>query len=453
MRSLWTWLCVLLVPVASGTCAADDLIGLYRKAAQYDADFLAVVANTEADREEINKARAQFYPKAQLSASRGRGVTDRTTQTALGALDTHLNYSTQNYAFSVRQPLFNKEAFAGYNSARAYVRSQEQLLNEEQGKLMLKVAEAYLQILYTEEKVALLQRRIDAVTRQLDQAGKRYRQGAGTVVEVSEAQASLEMARAEHVQAIGDLEDVRQGLWRMTGEPVAIDAYLDPARLPQEFSTSAALDFWLQSAGEHNPEIMAARYAVEAARQDIEKKRAGHYPSVDLVGVRSYSENDSNNTLGASFDTTTLAVQLSMPLYAGGYVSANVRQAQSRLSAAEETLRSKEREMTVSIRKYFNGIQSQRLSVSAYQQAVSAAEIAFDGASKGFMAGIKTNVEVLDAQQKLYSNRLELSNARYALISNLINLKHRAGLLNEDELAKVSRLFVPSGNNINASNE
>lgn len=440
-----TLLAGMLLPCA-GMAGADDLISLYRHAVEYDADYRATAANTEADREEINKARAQFFPKAQFSASRGRGETDRTTQTALGPLDTHLNYSTRNYALSIRQPLFNKEVAAGYQSARAYVSEQESLLLEARGKLMLKVTEAYLQTVYTRERIALLEAKIEATGRQLAQAKKRYDGGVGTVVEVSEAQTNLEVSVAELARARAELEGYTMTLRNMTGRSTDDGVWLAPERLSGAIVKEDSPELWLQSADATNPEMAAARYAVEVARQEVERKRAGHYPSVDLVGVRSYSENDSNNTLGSSFDSTTVAVQLNMPLYAGGLVSANVRQAHARLSAAQESLESKSREIASQVREHFNGIRSQSLAVDAYQQAVRAAEIARDGTEKAFLAGMKTNADVLDAQQRFFASRLELSHARYQLVSHLISLQHLSGLLNEEALTKVSQLFVNPSN-------
>jgi protease secretion system outer membrane protein len=447
MQKLQCWIFSLVLTVSASLAnAADDLMSLYQKAAQYDADYLAAVANTEADREEINKARAQFFPKAQLAASRGRGITDRTTQSVAGAIDTHLDYETQNYALSIKQPLFNKETFASYNSAKSFVSAKEELLRQENAKLMLKLAGTYLEIIYAKQKTVLLTSKINAVTQQLNQAQKRFQQGVGTIVEISEAQTNLDIAKAELILANNALNEHRDTLFNMTAQQEALDAKLDTSKLPMQQTTNESLDFWLSNAKQHNPEILAAEYSVEMARQDIEKKRAGHYPTLDLVGVRSYSDNDSNNTLGSRFDTTTLAVQLNMPLFAGGFVNANVRQALSKLTAAEENLSGKMRETNANVRKYFNGVQSQYLAIAAYQQAVKSSDITLNGTQKGFAAGFKTNVEVLDAQQKLYSSQLELSKAQYSLVNDLVNLKYNSGLLNEAELAKLSKLFVPDVN-------
>ena len=425
--------------------AADDLLSLYRKALQYDAQYRAAVANTAAEREEINKTRALFMPKLQASANVGHGTTDRTTQTALGALDSHLNYDIQNYALSIRQPLFNKESLAAYRSAKANAGSKEELLRREDSVLMTRIASAYFETLYAQEKVAVTQNKIAAVQQQLQQAQQRYEHGEGTITEINEAQAVLKLAQAELIDARNSLDDFRQTLTNISGQPIADLAALDTTRMPTAMPGQDNLDEWLDQALRNNPEISAARLALDAARQEVERRRAGHYPTLDLVGVRSYSENDSNNTIGSQFDTTTVALQLNLPLYAGGYTSASVRQAQDRLTAAEEILNLRTRNITADTRKFFNSIHSGLLSIEAYRQAVEAGEIALEGTQKGFVAGTRTNVDVLDAQQKLYASKLELSKARYILINDILNIKQAAGLLNEAELQIINRFFVSNG--------
>ena len=425
--------------------AADDLLSLYRKALQYDAQYRAAVANTAAEREEINKTRALFMPTLQASANVGHGTTDRTTQTALGALDSHLNYDIQNYALSIRQPLFNKESLAAYRSAKANAGSKEELLRREDAVLMTRIASAYFETLYAQEKVAVTQNKIEAVQQQLQQAQQRYEHGEGTITEINEAQAVLKLAQAEIIDARNSLDDFRQTLTNISGQPIADLAALDTARIPTAMPGQDNLDEWLDQALRNNPEISAARLALDAARQEVERRRAGHYPTLDLVGVRSYSENDSNNTIGSQFDTTTVALQLNLPLYAGGYTSASVRQAQDRLTAAEEILNLRTRNITADTRKFFNSIHSGLLSIEAYRQAVEAGEIALEGTQKGFVAGTRTNVDVLDAQMKLYASKLELSKARYILINDILNIKQAAGLLNEAELQAINRFFVSNG--------
>lgn len=422
--------------------AAESLLSLYQAALNYDAQYKGTVANTQADREEVEKARASFYPKAQLSGSVGRGNTDRTTQSLSGAIDTHLSYNTQNLALTVRQPIFNKETVAGYKSAQAFVKSKEFLLQSETSSLMTRIASAYFELLYAQEKSIVMQNQITAFGQQLDQASKRYQHGAGTVTEVSEAQASLDIAQADLVDAHNSADAYRLILSNMTGHEIEELAKLNPEKISHLNVDFEPLDYWLKTAMENNPEIIATQYALEMAQQEVDRKQAGHYPTLDLVGARSYSENDSNNTLGAKFDTTTVALQFSMPLYAGGYVNAGVRQSLDKVEAAKEDLNLKTRDTNTNIKKYFQQMQSELFAIQAYKQAVKSSEIALDGTSKSFIGGLRTNIDVLNAQQRLYENKLKLSKSYYVLVNSILNIKHAAGVLSEAQLQNIGQFFV-----------
>ncbi|WP_052184978.1 TolC family outer membrane protein [Methylotenera sp. N17] len=433
---------VLLWCIGQQAWAEEDLNSLYQKAVEHNADYRAALVNTEADREELNKAKALFYPKVQMALSRGRGITDRTTQTAIGAIETNLDYRLENYGLTVRQPIFNKETWAIYGGAKSFVSAQESLLRQENAKLILKLTSTYLEILYARAKVNLLNAKVTAVSQQLRQAEKRYTQGSGTVVEINEAQTNLDIANVETIQAGNDLNEHLNTLQILTGEISPLSAELIVSKLPISLPKEENMTYWLGMATQHNPEISAATHTLEVAKQELEKRRAGHYPTLDLVGARSYSENDSNNTLGSRFDTTTVALQMNVPLFAGGYVSANVRQAANKLTAAEESLTAKTREVEYQVRKYYNSVETQFQTINAYQQAVKSSRVAMEGTQKGFIAGFKTNIEVLDAQQKLFSNQLELTKSQYSLINDLVNLKFSSGLLNQGELTKISAMFI-----------
>ncbi len=431
-----------LLLVSTPLRAADSLLSLYQAALNYDAQYKAAIANTKADREEIEKARALFYPKAQLSGSIGHGNTDRTTQSLSGAVDTHLSYNTQNLALTVRQPLFNKETMATYKSAQALVKNKESLLQSETSSLITRIANAYFELLYAQEKTNVAQNQIVALGQHLAQANMRYQHGAGTITEMSEAQASLDIAQANLVEAKNSADYNRLILSNITGRDIDELAKLNPEKVSNLNTDFERLDYWLKTAIENNPEIIAAKYAVEVAQQEVEKKQAGHFPTLDLVGARSYSENDSNNTIGAQFDSTTVALQFSMPLYAGGYVNANVRQSLDKVEAAKEDLNLKTRDANTNIRKYFQQMQSELLSIQAYHQAVKSSEIALDGTSKSYIGGLRTNIDVLNAQQRLYENRLRLSQSYYVLVNDILNIKHVAGVLDEAQLQNIGQFFM-----------
>ena len=434
-------LLVALAAFGSQAQAAESLLSLYQKALQYDAQYRGAVANTEAEREDINKARSLFLPKVQLSANVGKGVTDRTAQSQFGPVETNYDYSLKNYALSIKQPLFNKESMATYRGTEATVRSKEALLEKENSTLITRIANAYFEVLYAQERISVTNNKIDAVQQQLNQAQRRYEQGEGTVTEISEGQANLDLAQAERIDAENALELYKQVLSDIAGQPVDEVAALNPDSLPTSMPDFDRLEDWLKDAEASNPDITFARYSLEAARQDVLRKQAGHYPTLDLVGVRSYSENDNNNTIGLRFDTTTVALQFQMPLYAGGFTNASVRQARDRVEAAEEQLNLRTRTTSANIRRYFNSIRSGLLSIQAYRQAVRSGEMALEGTQKGFTAGLRTNIEALNAQQKLYSSKLNLSKAQYMLVNDIVNIKQTAGVLNEAQLQSLNRYF------------
>ena len=435
--------CLLMATAAFGSQAqaAESLLSLYQKALQYDAQYRGAVANTEAEREDINKARSLFLPKVQLSANVGKGVTDRTAQSQFGPVESNYDYSLKNYALSIKQPLFNKESMATYRGTEATVRSKEALLEKENSTLITRIANAYFEVLYAQERISVTNNKIDAVQQQLNQAQRRYEQGEGTVTEISEGQANLDLAQAERIDAENALELYKQVLSDIAGQPVDEVAALNPDSLPTSMPDFDRLEDWLKDAEASNPDITFARYSLEAARQDVLRKQAGHYPTLDLVGVRSYSENDNNNTIGLRFDTTTVALQFQMPLYAGGFTNASVRQARDRVEAAEEQLNLRTRTTSANIRRYFNSIRSGLLSIQAYRQAVRSGEMALEGTQKGFTAGLRTNIEALNAQQKLYSSKLNLSKAQYMLVNDIVNIKQTAGVLNEAQLQSLNRYF------------
>jgi len=434
-------LLVALAVSGSQAQAAESLLSLYQKALQYDAQYRGAVANTEAEREDINKARSLFLPKVQLSANVGKGVTDRTAQSQFGPVESNYDYSLKNYALSIKQPLFNKESMATYRGTEATVRSKEALLEKENSTLITRIANAYFEVLYAQERISVTNNKIDAVQQQLNQAQRRYEQGEGTVTEISEGQANLDLAQAERIDAENALELYKQVLSDIAGQPVDEVAALNPDSLPTSMPDFDRLEDWLKDAEASNPDITFARYSLEAARQDVLRKQAGHYPTLDLVGVRSYSENDNNNTIGLRFDTTTVALQFQMPLYAGGFTNASVRQARDRVEAAEEQLNLRTRTTSANIRRYFNSIRSGLLSIQAYRQAVRSGEMALEGTQKGFTAGLRTNIEALNAQQKLYSSKLNLSKAQYMLVNDIVNIKQTAGVLNEAQLQSLNRYF------------
>lgn len=429
---------MLLLPVM----AMADVVTLadaYQKALQYDATIGASRAENSAQKQEVDKAIAAFLPQARLSMYKGRGITDSETPAFGGGTNTsHSKYDSQNYSFSVRQSIFNKASFADYGQAKEEVARSDVMLEKENVSLMSRVAGAYLDALLSIENVRYTQAQKASVQSQLDQANKRFKSGVGTITEISEAQANLDDVIARALEWGNSVEYSKRALENLTGVYPESLLALDPTKLPLTIPQPDAVDAWINIALEKNPDILAAQHDVKIISQEIERSSAGHYPTLDLVASRTHTESDNNFTIGSKYDTDSIGLQLNVPIYSGGYVNASVRQALAKLDMAKEKLTERKRLVSADIRKYFNALMNGIAKVQAYEQSVKSNELAVIGTKKSYEAGIRSNVDVLNAQEKLFAAKRDLAKERYQLIFSRIQLKQSAGILVDADIQETN---------------
>ena len=419
--------------------ASLDLSMAYQKAVEYDAQIRAAKADTRISKEEVGKAMAEFRPRVSVSAARGRNETLSSTPYYYG---TYLHivqfYNSINYGFTVQQPLFNMSSIAQYKQAKAVAAKSDNLLLNEESNLILRITEAYCNALYSEDNYEFSQSHIKASLEQLQQTKRRFEKGFGTITEVSEAQAAYDMALAEGVEIVNNLEYSRRELERMTGIYPDELSKLASEKIVLARPTPESVESWIALARADNHQVAAARQEVQIARRELQKQGGARYPSISLVGSRNYTESDNNYTIGSTYDTYSISLQMSMQLYSGGYVSAAVRQATARRLKAQEQLSWQERGTESDVRKYFNGVMSAISQITAYEQAVKSGEVALKGTRKGFEVGLRTNMEVLDADQKLLSNKRNLAKSRYQYILSRLQLKDSAGTLAASDVDEVN---------------
>lgn len=432
-------ICVALSLPAVSTAGVLTLEDAYQKALQYDATIGASRAENSAQKQEIDKAFAAFLPQARLSIYEGRGVTDSETPGMFGkTVSRHSTYDSENYFFSVRQPIFNKASYAEYKQAKATVARSDTLLQKEMLSLISRVSGAYLDALLSAENIRYSQSQKISVESQLNQANKRFKSGVGTITEINETQANLDDVVAKSLEWINSLEYAKQALMNLTGVYPDSLLALDASKLPLSTPQPENVEAWIDIALEKNQDILAAQQDVKFATQDIEKSNSGHFPTLDLVVSRADTTSDNNFTIGSSYKTDSIGLQLNVPIYSGGYVNATVRQSVAKLEQANEKLIERQRAVSADIRKYFNTLLNGIAKVQAYQQSVKSNEIAVIGTQKGFEAGIRTNVEVLNAQEKLFAAKRDLAKERYQLIFNRMMLKQTAGQLTDADIQETS---------------
>jgi protease secretion system outer membrane protein len=412
-----------------------DLSTALQKAREYDARLGAAQADNLIYREEVGRARAQLRPSVRMNSARGRNATQ---YTSLAGRTTASYYNSINYGVSVRQPLLNLSNFVGYKQAKAVAVKSDIDLQKEDASLMVRIAEAYCNALYAEDNLDFSQTLVKAAEEQLQQAKKRFEKGFGTVTEISEAQAGYDMALADGLEIVNSVEFTRRELEHLTGEYPDELCRVVPEKLLLAQPEPGNVQSWIDLALVNNYDVVGGHQEIKIAKKEIEKQKFSRYPTVDLVAGRNYSESENNYSIGSIYDTYSVSLQMSMPIYTGGYASASVRQAYAKRLKAEEQLSAQERGVQSDVRKYYNGIVSSIAQIHAYEQAVQSHEIALTGTKKGFEAGLRTNVDVLDAQQKLFSSRRNLAKSRYQYILNRLMLKQASGTLSAGDVEEVN---------------
>lgn len=441
MKFAHSYLVVLMSVLISGQARSEalNLSGACAEAFSYDARLRIARAETDATRQEIGKARAGLLPNIQASASRGRNTTTSTVPGYFGSTNTsETSYNSIGAEIVVKQPILSLSSVAAYRQSRAIAEKSESMFRNEQATLILRTAEAYFNILYTEDNLEFTRSQVTATQAQMLQAKRRFRDGYGTVTEINEAEASYDMAVADDANNVMNLDFYRRELEHITGIYSPELRKLDTSRLVLENPDPEQVDSWIETARHDNPEIEAARQEVKIADREVTKKRAGRYPEITLSAGRSYQNSENNYTIGSKYDTWSVGLQASIPIYTSGYLHSSISQAVSRRIKAREQLRLQEQSTISDIRKYFNVVVYSIAQVKAYEQAVKSRVLALDGAVRGYQAGLRSNVDVLDAQQKLLESRRSLAKSRYSYILSYLSLRQSAGILSRADLDKVN---------------
>jgi protease secretion system outer membrane protein len=431
-------LLVLLCPAASQS-APLNLSEACRHARDHDAQVRSAEADVKISNEEVSKAVSAFKPTIRASTSRGRNVTESFTPFLPDGNKTY--YNTLSHSVSLRQAVFNMGDIASLKQSKAVRAKSESILQNERSGVLIRTAEAFLNVLYAKDNVEFTKAQTRATFEQLQQARRRYRDGFGTITEINEAQASYDMGVAEESSAVTGLDYSRRELERITGVSAEDLSSFLPERMTLESFESGKVNYWIELAMKENAKIGAAKQEIQIASREVEKNRASRYPAIDLVAGRSYSVSENNYTIGSTYDTWSVNLQMSVPIYTGGYTSAAIRQSIARRMKADEQCDLQARGVESDVRKFYNGVINGVVQVKAFEQALKSNEIALEGTKKGFGAGLRSNVDVLNAQQKLLESRRNLAKARYMYILDRLMLKDAAGVLTDSDIDEVNHWF------------
>ena len=421
-----------------------DFRQAYEAAYDNDASIRAARAGAQASRERLPQARAQLLPNVTLSA--GRSYNDLTSEgrNILGQPSrTEANYYSGNQTLTIRQSLYRPFQRAQVRQAEAQVEDANAALERDEQSLVVRVGEAYFEALLAEDQLALILSQKTTYTTQLDAARKSLAAGSGTRTDVDEAQARLDMTTAQELEARQNQNFTRHRIEVLTGQRLDVLAQLDVERFVPQSPLPELVDAWIERAEQASPELQSLRAQMEAARQEIEKAKAGHKPTLDVVAQWARTNSDSVTSVNSRYDNKTLGLQLSVPLYAGGYVNSTVRQAVAALERAQEMLEAARRDLGVRVHREFRGVTEGVLRIRALEQAVRSAEQAVQSNQRSFQAGFRTTLDVLNAEQQKITAQRDLAQARYLYLVSRLRLQALAGDDRLTSVAEVNSWLMP----------
>lgn len=432
------------VLLASALCAAPpghalDLAEAYRLALHHDARYQAARAQAAASREAVPQALAQLLPNVSASLSRSKNSTDKEAPDVLGLTKSEeFEYFSSNYALTLRQPIYRKYNFALYSQAQAEVAGAEATLDRSLQDLLVRLSGAYFEALLAQDQHALVRAQKVAYAAQLEASRKAFAAGQGTRTDIDDAQARYDMTLADELETAQNLGYTRRQLQTIVNQPVDALAVLDPARMQLQSPQPASAEEWIERGEESNPELRALRAEIEVAREELEKARAGHYPTVDLVAQRSRSSSENNVSIDTRYLSSMVGLQVNVPIFAGGYAMSQSRQALANIERAQQQYEARRRELGQEIRKEFQTVAEGVLRVRALEQADRSAERAVFSNEKGLQAGTRSRVDILNAAQQRMNVKRDLAMARYRYIIARIRLQSLVSSLTESELAAVN---------------
>lgn len=421
-----------LMAFVSQLAAADDLLQVYNMAVEKDPVLREAAAVRESRRESRPLAMAQLLPN--VSASGDLNYNNVNTH-SLG----DESYGTGSLGINLLQPIYRRDRFIRLEQADWQLELADAEYRAQEQDLMLRVATAYFDILSAQEGVTFVRADKKAIARQLEQAKQRFEVGLIAITGVHEAQARYDQAVTDEIVAQNELDNAWEDLRQILGiRPEALAGLKE--KLELEPPTPAAIDEWSAFGLENNPAVKVASDATQIAQREIEVQNSGHYPSLDLVGRYSGSQTNQDNRFDV--DNGNIGLQLNVPLYAGGGVTAATRQARADLIAAQERLDQARRSTDKAVRNAYRGVQASISAVRALEAAIVSTKSALEATTAGFEVGTRTLVDVLNSQRDYYRSQRDFARARYVYLVNMLRLRQAAGVLSVEDLEKVNSLLV-----------
>jgi protease secretion system outer membrane protein len=427
--------------LAGGNAGAVTFTQAYEAALKNDPNYRIGYYENEYGKENKVLGRVGLLPNvvASYSASRNRVDLEGIDQLGRPTL-THPQYISRSSAVQLRQPLLNLEAIARYRQGVVQTEAAEAAFATRGAEVVLRVAGAYLDALLANDALALAQSQRDAYSEQAKVNARLLEKGEGTKTDSLETAAKLDQAEAQVIEARDTLATNMSTLADIIGmDPGTLQPLAPGFRFAP--LSPAGFEAWKQMALASNPDIRAARLAVEAARLDIQKSKAGHAPRIDLVATYAKNDAETVNTYTQNSLNRSIGVQVNVPLYSGGQVNSLTRQSVAVHERALADLQVRSDKVTTELRRAHSLVLSSVARIESLDKAVASAELLIKATAQSIKGGVRINLDLLSAEQQLTGVKRDLAQARYNYLMALLRLRAAAGTLAQGDVAEVATYF------------
>jgi len=422
----------------------ESLAGIYAQAVNNDPTLAGAEHLREATRESLTQAWSQLRPNVNASYN----YTD-STQDILSSDNTvydqgSSDFTTTEYGLTLRQPLLRLDLFRGVGQAKVEQERADLELDSARQDLMVRVVERYLLALSAQDQVEFAKAEQAAVRQHFELANARFEMGLAPITDLHDAKARLASREARSLEADTLMVDAFEALRELAG---SVPAGIAP--LASTFQPTAPVpdnaEEWVETATKENLNVKGQAKLVEISRREVGIQKAGHYPTLDLVG-RFNNQNTEGSLFGggSEVETTEYGLQFNLPLYQGGAVASRTRQALEQQKKLEADLEKALRETIRLARSSFLGVKNSISRIDALQQAVVSQQSTLEAKMEGYRSGLFTSLAVLDAERDLYQAKNELAQARYDYIFNNLKLRQAVGSLSADDLNRANAWFTDS---------
>ncbi|MCP1445044.1 outer membrane protein [Pseudomonas sp. GGS8] len=423
------------------TAERAELMAVYRQAVSHNSDLAAARADYAAQQELVPQARANLLPVIST------GATFEATRLSRDEPALERVRSGNTIQANLKQPLVNAAFWYEFKAAKASIVQAALELSAKEQALVLQAAEAYFETLRATDELAASEAEETALKQQMDQAQARLKGGLSSITDVLDAESAFDNAQANRQLTQRKVEDAFEQLVHLTNQQyTSIEGMQHqlPVLAPIPNDTKS----WVEGAVEQNLMLLASNYAVEAAEERLRQRQSGHAPTVDAVA--SYRKGD-NDSFGYSNPTdfgrdgyrgnvaqSSVAVEVTVPLYSGGRVSSQAHEAYQRLTQSEELRESQRREVVLDTRNYFRAVNSDIQQIKARRQTILSSQKSLKASKVGADVGTRNTVDVLNAQRQLFKSVRDYNDARYDYILNNLRLKQAAGTLSANDLQQLA---------------